>query len=67
MRIEIRSAGGELYDVLDRYKLDHNSTIEINSLEELINLSNELKQDIIIISNKYQEENSLLIYDDYLE
>lgn len=67
MRIVIRSVSGKSYDVLDRYRLDHSNTIEINSLEELINLSNNLKQDIIITSNKYQEENSLLIYDDYLE
>lgn len=58
---------------LDKYKCleKYNAVIEeeelyitLNSLQELIDIKNEIKESIIIDSDK---ENYLVIYDDYIE
>lgn len=63
--------GGQ--EALDKYKYleKYNAVIEdeelyitLNSLQDLIDIKNEIKESIIIDSDK---ENYLVIYDDYIE
>lgn len=69
MEIKIYSISGTQYEVLEKHQYNYNSnTIIINSLAELLELSKELKKDIII---NYLEDTSqkpeIAIYDSFIE
>ncbi len=70
LKIKIYSASGKQYTELEKYQYNYeDNTIIISSLEDLIILPKELKQDVIIKDPKYTFLNQpeLFIYDDYIE
>jgi hypothetical protein len=56
-------------DILNKYNIEDGKYIEINSLEMLIQLINDLKQEIIIDTSIYAKPNEPIIeiYDSYRE
>ena len=70
LKIKIYSVSGKEYKELEKYNYDYeNQTIIINSLEDLLNLPQEIGKDIIIDRTEYTflHQNQLTIYDDYIE
>ena len=70
VKIKIYSVSGKEYKELEKYNYDYeNQTIIINSLEDLLNLPQEIEKDIIIDRTEYTflHQNQLTIYDDYIE
>lgn len=80
MRIEIKSVWEEGSEVLDKYPLlskykpeminndeDIALTIEINTLDEIRELSSEINKNIIYRRKEYWHNEYLMIYDDYME